>query len=265
MSAAMTRIECLRHAITTASGLPWEEIASARRTAKYIVPRWVAGLIMRERLGMSYPAIGWRMGRDHSSVIYGCAKVLRLMDTPGEDYARDLYAIANKALDDLEANKPVFVQISAVKAARQCNVWTPERTSYLIEHFASQSNKKIAQATGLSVASIKTKANELGLYKGEEYKAALSAKRTQLAYRLIPDRKTPVFRCQSKAIVNTPVGTAQDAAYFLQKRDAIWRCREDGRADQRGNFYMYLGRVHTPDEIIERAKAKQWQPWDMVA
>lgn len=107
----MTRLECLRHAISTASGLPWAEIASARRAAKYITPRWVAGVIMKERMNMSFSAIGRRMGRDHSSIIHGFRKVKAIMASPYGAYARNLYAAANKALDDMDANKPVFVDL----------------------------------------------------------------------------------------------------------------------------------------------------------
>ena len=49
----------------------YDKILSHTRDKELITPRKAMMFLMREYLGLSYPYIGRRLNRDHSTVIYG--------------------------------------------------------------------------------------------------------------------------------------------------------------------------------------------------
>ena len=55
-----------------------EDIRGRRKTNEITIARHVSMYITRELTNLSYPAIGYEFGRDHSSVIYACDKIKEL-------------------------------------------------------------------------------------------------------------------------------------------------------------------------------------------
>lgn len=56
-------------------------------------------------------------------------------------------------------------------------------------------------------------------------------------------------------------------ASFLQKKDAIYRCDQDGRPTIEGRFFFWLQRVRTEQFIIDTATRKGFDPcaWERLA
>ncbi len=63
------------------------------------------------------------------------------------------------------------------------------------------------------------------------------------------------------------VARAEQAARFLQKIDAIWKCNADRQASPGGSYWWWYGRARTPVEIIEIATGKGFDPdaWKRVS
>lgn len=58
------------------------DLRSQRRTAKIVRARQVGMFLCREMTSLSLPEIGRRFGgRDHTTVLHGCRKILALMET----------------------------------------------------------------------------------------------------------------------------------------------------------------------------------------
>jgi chromosomal replication initiator protein len=59
-----------------------EEICGRSRTREVALPRQVAMYLLREEAGFSLPQIGEVLGgRDHTTVMYGCEKIIEMLDT----------------------------------------------------------------------------------------------------------------------------------------------------------------------------------------
>lgn len=65
------------HLVAAHTGVSVEDIKSLSRKRKVARARQAVLYIARQQ-GMSYPVIGARMGRDHSTVIYACEQVPEL-------------------------------------------------------------------------------------------------------------------------------------------------------------------------------------------
>ncbi len=59
--------------------LPSEELLSDRRVAKVSLPRQVAMYLSKELTTNSFPAIGRRFRRDHTTVLHACQKIKALL------------------------------------------------------------------------------------------------------------------------------------------------------------------------------------------
>ncbi len=69
-------------AVSNAFGVSNERLLGRERTREVALPRQIAMYLLREEGGVSLPQIGDLIGgRDHTTVIYGCAKVTDLMET----------------------------------------------------------------------------------------------------------------------------------------------------------------------------------------
>lgn len=83
--------------------------------------------------------------------------------------------------------------------------------------------------------------------------------------RLVPGQVVlPAFR---NAIPPARAGREEDAAHHLRRACAVYHCTETGRADPKGKFWRVGSAVLRPDELIERAYSKGWDPeqWRRVA
>ena len=61
--------------------LPMSDILSSRRTKDLIIPRQIVMYLSKQLTLMSFPDIGRRIGgRDHSTVMHGCAAIKRKME-----------------------------------------------------------------------------------------------------------------------------------------------------------------------------------------
>lgn len=52
-----------------------DQVLSADRHANNVEARWVVALMCRKQHNMSLPAIGRRLGRDHTTVLHGLRQV----------------------------------------------------------------------------------------------------------------------------------------------------------------------------------------------
>ncbi|MDF1685340.1 MAG: helix-turn-helix domain-containing protein [Parvibaculaceae bacterium] len=75
-------------------GVSKEALMGRVRSPKLSYPRWLVMYFMRTRLDLSYPQIGYRMERDHTTVIYGIRKVQARIETD------EAYAAGVKKLHD---------------------------------------------------------------------------------------------------------------------------------------------------------------------
>jgi chromosomal replication initiator protein len=72
------------------------ELTGRRRTARVSEPRQIAMYLMREETESSYPTIGAVLGgRDHTTILHGCEKILRLSEQD-QKLRRDLIQIRER-------------------------------------------------------------------------------------------------------------------------------------------------------------------------
>mgnify|MGYP001565937791 CR=1 FL=1 len=76
-------------AVAGVTGIPSNEILSARRPRRAIPARFVMSWLARELTVNSYPRIGRAYCRDHTSIMHGCKKV----DARREDYQAMIDAV----------------------------------------------------------------------------------------------------------------------------------------------------------------------------
>ncbi len=72
-------------------GLTRQALLSRRRTAEVAQARQITMLLLRER-GLSYAQVGRLLGRDHATVLHGCARI-RGLSLRRPDVRRDLEAL----------------------------------------------------------------------------------------------------------------------------------------------------------------------------
>lgn len=81
---------------------------------------------------------------------------------------------------------------------------------------------------------------------------------------------SPRLKTQFKASSVTdhrPKTNTDLAADYLRRFTHVYRCNERGMPDHKGTHWRYGVSVKTPDELIERARDKGWNPdeWRMCA
>ncbi|MCD6345392.1 MAG: chromosomal replication initiator protein DnaA [Anaerolineae bacterium] len=68
-------------AVATYYNLSLDELRSARRNKRIAYPRQIAMYLLREETGASLPQIGAQLGgRDHTTIMYGCARIRARME-----------------------------------------------------------------------------------------------------------------------------------------------------------------------------------------
>lgn len=73
----------------------------------------------------------------------------------------------------------------------------------------------------------------------------------------------PVKKSAPKREVSAPAhdgSLAARAAEYLRRRDPVFRCTEAGVVNSKGSHWYTCSRVLTGGELVERAKAKGWDP-----
>lgn len=58
--------------------VPAEEIRGTCRKRHIVEARWVCAYVLRKRNGLSYPAIGRLLNRDHTSIMHACESLPHL-------------------------------------------------------------------------------------------------------------------------------------------------------------------------------------------
>ncbi len=87
-------------------GVPRDVMRSAERRKSYVHARHVAAWALRRTLELSYAEIGQLLGdRDHSTMIYACAKVEERRRRDWE-YARELDMMLGRPTLQLERRDP---------------------------------------------------------------------------------------------------------------------------------------------------------------
>lgn len=71
----------LLDAVCEEAGVTEEEIFSDTRAVRVFSSRHILFYLCRRLLETSYPAIGHRLNRDHTTVLYGVRRVTRLIET----------------------------------------------------------------------------------------------------------------------------------------------------------------------------------------
>ena len=56
-------------------GLRVRDLSSASRSPRIAMPRQIAMYLVRRHCGLSYPEIGQRFGRHHTTVLHACRRV----------------------------------------------------------------------------------------------------------------------------------------------------------------------------------------------
>jgi len=76
------RIKTLLNIITEFYNISLNDLLGSCRKKNLVTPRQVAMYLMREEMKSSYPVIGQELGgRDHTTVIYACDKIKKLINT----------------------------------------------------------------------------------------------------------------------------------------------------------------------------------------
>lgn len=75
--------------VTRRTGIKRADIMSSSRVPAHVAARHLAMWIAARRFGYSTPAIGLAINRDHSSVVYGIAKVERAGGDPVSEKIRE--------------------------------------------------------------------------------------------------------------------------------------------------------------------------------
>ncbi|GLI23465.1 hypothetical protein GGQ86_002998 [Xanthobacter flavus] len=82
-------------AVSAHFDVPRVDILSSSRLHPYVLPRQVAMYLCRKFVGHSFPEIGRRFGRDHTTALHNCQKI-EAMIADGPPIARDVDAICRK-------------------------------------------------------------------------------------------------------------------------------------------------------------------------
>lgn len=88
------RMSTIIRAVSGYYGVPVLDIKSARRTADVMRPRLVCYYLGRHLTALSLPQVGMHLGgRDHTSILSGVRKIMRLLDAGDELLRAELEAI----------------------------------------------------------------------------------------------------------------------------------------------------------------------------
>jgi chromosomal replication initiator protein len=74
-------VDDVQKAVASYYNLKLNELRSKRRTREVALPRQIAMYLCRKHVGASFPEIGKRFEKDHSTVIAACNKIATLVDT----------------------------------------------------------------------------------------------------------------------------------------------------------------------------------------
>jgi chromosomal replication initiation ATPase DnaA len=66
--------------VAEAFALPPEEVLTNSRVVELVEARWVIAYVLRTNRRMSLPAIGRRLGRDHTTVMHGLREIEKRPD-----------------------------------------------------------------------------------------------------------------------------------------------------------------------------------------
>jgi chromosomal replication initiator protein len=73
-------VDDVQKAVASYYNLKLNELRSKRRTREVALPRQIAMYLCRKHVGASFPEIGKRFEKDHSTVIAACNKIAALVD-----------------------------------------------------------------------------------------------------------------------------------------------------------------------------------------
>lgn len=76
----MSRFDELVSSVADLFGLTPESVLSKGRNSTQADARWVIAYVMRSQMNMSLPAIGRRLGRDHTTILHGLRQIEKRPD-----------------------------------------------------------------------------------------------------------------------------------------------------------------------------------------
>ena len=79
---------------------PFDKLAENNRKGKYVLQRQILGWALRNLTPLSYAQAGFKMGRDHATIMYSDKKVFNLLSdsTWGDEDVKELVIHAMKAI-----------------------------------------------------------------------------------------------------------------------------------------------------------------------
>lgn len=85
LKGGFTKIETIqRGVIEQFPGVTLADLRSSRRIAKVVKPRQIAMYLAKEMTYQSFPDIGRRFNRDHTTVLHAVRKIERLIETESD-------------------------------------------------------------------------------------------------------------------------------------------------------------------------------------
>ncbi|KRR21887.1 helix-turn-helix domain-containing protein [Bradyrhizobium retamae] len=100
---APLRVSQIQEVVCAAYGVNMNDMTSARRTAKLVLPRQVAMYLAKVMTGRSLPEIGRRFGgRDHTTVLHAVRKIEAIVDFNADP---ELCELLNALRADIEARR----------------------------------------------------------------------------------------------------------------------------------------------------------------
>lgn len=100
-------------AVSAEFGIPSDAIVAHRRDARHVRPRHIAMWLCRDALDMSFPAIGKVFGRDHSTVMHGCARIEDALASGDADMTRDVSAVRQRLRVPVRLSAPTMSAFEA--------------------------------------------------------------------------------------------------------------------------------------------------------
>ena len=88
--------------VAARAGLPTNDLIARRRERRRVHARQVAAWLMREQLGMSYPAIAHVLRRDHTTALYAVRQVTDALAAAAEGRETPLATLAAACMRDVQ-------------------------------------------------------------------------------------------------------------------------------------------------------------------
>lgn len=88
-------------------GMSAQDLVSDKRSLKYIMPRHVTMYLAKNLTNLSYPQVGAWFNRDHTTIIHGCDKIAKEIETNTriKKYVDEITALCQK--EALEEHKRI--------------------------------------------------------------------------------------------------------------------------------------------------------------